>query len=464
VQTLGYYSAGDGGGNIYEIVAAATGTADGGSFIDLTGISGQAKGLFVDGVVNVKQFGAVGDGVNDDAAAIQAAMSYQASFSAVNDPEVKPRVLHFPSGTYLISTGVSVSTPLSITSTSASELLCAGTFGIEIGSMAANDLYAMDIYLPNIRRQTPQWDAGSFGFRGINFRNSRIYTRDIVGFEKGFDAAADSSRGFVYNDIFVGRLANNKYNLAFTETDTASTGVIGYVNENTWYGGKYEHRTGTPSTSGGAWGIYMPSRGGISNNGPNRNIFIRPTLENTDPNVVKIECGGDQNLFIAPRFEDAGATPGAVKFTATSRANVIDYCELFSTDAIFEDLGTGNVIRSFTNDLVGKSWSSNGAVVSASNIQGDDRSAVGAKALGSSTDVSVGMCGDGSVLWPLLSKRAYWLGDALSLSGGTKNGYAANYFNFSPLAASSVPNNSIFVDSADGAIKFKNSSGTVTAL
>jgi hypothetical protein len=61
VQTLGYYSAGDGGGNIYEIVAAATGTADGGSFIDLTGISGQAKGLFVDGVVNVKQFGAVGD-------------------------------------------------------------------------------------------------------------------------------------------------------------------------------------------------------------------------------------------------------------------------------------------------------------------------------------------------------------------------------------------------------------------
>jgi hypothetical protein len=64
VQTLGYYSAGDGGGNVYEIVAAATGTADGGSFIDLTGISGQAKGLFVDGVVNVKQFGAKGDGTD----------------------------------------------------------------------------------------------------------------------------------------------------------------------------------------------------------------------------------------------------------------------------------------------------------------------------------------------------------------------------------------------------------------
>ena len=78
VQTLGYYSEGDGGGNIYEIVAAGTGTADGGSYIDLTGVSGQAKGLFVDGAVNVRQFGAKGDwdgaSGTDDSAAIQAAV------------------------------------------------------------------------------------------------------------------------------------------------------------------------------------------------------------------------------------------------------------------------------------------------------------------------------------------------------------------------------------------------------
>jgi hypothetical protein len=93
VQTLGYYSAGDGGGNIYEIVAAGTGTADGGSYIDLTGISGQAKGLFVDGVVNVKQFGAVGDGVADDDAAVKAFFAFAKSGSTLLMQE----------GTYLVS-------------------------------------------------------------------------------------------------------------------------------------------------------------------------------------------------------------------------------------------------------------------------------------------------------------------------------------------------------------------------
>ena len=71
VETLGYYgdwvstASKPKGGNRYEIVAAATGTADGGSFIDLAnGL--QAKGLFVDGIINVCQFGARGDGVSSD--------------------------------------------------------------------------------------------------------------------------------------------------------------------------------------------------------------------------------------------------------------------------------------------------------------------------------------------------------------------------------------------------------------
>lgn len=59
-QTLGYYTAGDGGAGTYLIVPGGTGTADGGSFITLSN-SLQAQALFPNNVVRLSQFGAVGD-------------------------------------------------------------------------------------------------------------------------------------------------------------------------------------------------------------------------------------------------------------------------------------------------------------------------------------------------------------------------------------------------------------------
>jgi hypothetical protein len=72
-RTLGYDEPGDGGGNDYEIVAAGTGTDDGGSFIDLAGSGLQARGLFK-GRVSAKSFGVTNSG--DSTAQAQNALNF----------------------------------------------------------------------------------------------------------------------------------------------------------------------------------------------------------------------------------------------------------------------------------------------------------------------------------------------------------------------------------------------------
>jgi hypothetical protein len=78
VETAGYNTKGDGGDNRYEVVAAATGTDDGGSFIDLA--THQAKGLFPGDEVKIKQFGLLGD-ASDETTAFNAFKDYVAGNS-----------------------------------------------------------------------------------------------------------------------------------------------------------------------------------------------------------------------------------------------------------------------------------------------------------------------------------------------------------------------------------------------
>lgn len=98
VNVNGYYTAGDGGGGLYYIDAADTTSPDDGGAVIVLNDGRRAKALFEDGRVNVRRFGAKGDGTTDDTAAVQAAITY--SEAGILG---KPNVV-FPAGIYVIST------------------------------------------------------------------------------------------------------------------------------------------------------------------------------------------------------------------------------------------------------------------------------------------------------------------------------------------------------------------------
>jgi hypothetical protein len=58
VQTLGYYALGDGGANVYTVVAKGASVVDGGRFIATSNAGLLFRGEFINGEVRVKQFGA----------------------------------------------------------------------------------------------------------------------------------------------------------------------------------------------------------------------------------------------------------------------------------------------------------------------------------------------------------------------------------------------------------------------
>ena len=173
VRTLGYYTPGDGGGNDYEIVAAATGTDDGGSYINLA--THQANGLLTG---SVKEFGAVGDGVTDDTAAIQACLDY----CEANNLVAKADGL-----TLLISDTLNVLCPIDFKT---STLYVPG-LTVSLGMLVGLDNTTLPhttkkhFALPHIieiDKPSDGWNAGTTGVRFANLDHCSTYATATEGF------------------------------------------------------------------------------------------------------------------------------------------------------------------------------------------------------------------------------------------------------------------------------------------
>lgn len=94
VATLGYYVAGDGGGNTFYWDSSSGATDNGGTVIKPTAVLGTGRWIAVDSSnCNVRQFGAKGNGTTDDTNSITSALN-------------NSKNIDFPYGTYLVSSTI----------------------------------------------------------------------------------------------------------------------------------------------------------------------------------------------------------------------------------------------------------------------------------------------------------------------------------------------------------------------
>ena len=106
VKTKGYYEANDGGNAEYIIVDDDSLVNDGGSIHVLS--NGLRAKLIINDGINIKQFGAYGDGINEDSNCFQTAINYLANI--INSSDIaNENIINIPAGKYKISNKIVLS-------------------------------------------------------------------------------------------------------------------------------------------------------------------------------------------------------------------------------------------------------------------------------------------------------------------------------------------------------------------
>jgi len=193
--------------------------------------------------VSVKDFGAVGDGVTDDTAAIQAAIDALPNNNAA---------LIFPAGVYKISSQITIDGFRDSSFTFEGSLLTNATqTGVQLSNLNRCTITGVDV-----GRSTYNWSSGSGIYVTGYFLNSILQIRKIFGFKYGFHIYASvgtgGETGVAWDEITLGEIRDNQYGIYVSEAD-----AIGYCNAISWHGGnvRLSPAVRTAESATDSWGM-----------------------------------------------------------------------------------------------------------------------------------------------------------------------------------------------------------------
>jgi len=276
--------------------------------------------------VSVKDFGAVGDGVADDTAAIQAAVTYAKTLTS-------PKLV-INNGTYLTSSTLTFDLPNYSTIEFIGEIVTAtGLPAVRIGSSSAN-IFGLEVFGLKVRRLSNDTSGGSTGVQLRNLAWSYVDVRKCIGFQDGVFCYGDQPNGgFSYNEVHLGFVHDNKRNLYLLGAGS------GYCNENNFYGGSFNHSTTYPAVSTTNLEIaHFPA------NALNNNRFYGPSFEDNSALATAAIINGTSNVIFWPRMENPGNQPNyQIQFTANSLECRLIGASFTFVESNISDLGSGNI-------------------------------------------------------------------------------------------------------------------------
>ena len=290
-KTLGYYAAGDGGGNSFYWDGTSTATDNSGTVIKPTSVSGAGRWLATNPeLTTLLQWGCKADGtITDDSAKINAYLTYM----ALNGWKARGV------GDYRIDSKITIKGNADFSEMNLN-VYGSPAIAVEVSTgNAANPttvLVNMIVLLPKTVINKDKVGLGwgtSVGVRAVNLYSSNVTTGIIQGFGVGFQATTYGSVGNVYNTYNIGWMENNKINLDITPQTSTS-----WVNENLFVGGRYSHNSGEGTSVAGTRQIRLSKSTSVVNN----NVFIKPSIEG-DVAEYHVECGGSYNSFNQCRWE-----------------------------------------------------------------------------------------------------------------------------------------------------------------
>lgn len=299
-NVAGYASVDDGGGGVFIYDSGSAAADNDGTILQPTVGTGRWLRLY-SGPINVKWFGATGDGVTDDETALLAAVAYAESL--VNLSNAYRPALYFPPGPGFLTTGTITVGP-GVDILMDSRLLYSANSGtaLVIGE-AANPNVNGNFRINVFKSSLSTWADGTIGVVFINTYSSTIDIVEVAQFQYGIWCVGDTA-GFVYNSVTLGAIRNNKVGLTLT------TGAgVGWCNENNFFGGRFDVSSTTNTTT--SRNAVVITSGNVTYN--NNNNFYKPSFELSNSTLgggatsvpILIEYG-EINAFYNIRMEDCG--------------------------------------------------------------------------------------------------------------------------------------------------------------